>query len=551
MIRKPSDTQTIGLDLEKTALKTAVLETIRGKVQIKRLEAYSLNEEGHFITDKEAQQCHEQCEKFLSIGCLNGNDVLIRKLKIKLVQPKDVEAAFPFEAEGQLPFPSEEAYLDKIVVETADETTHLTMLAAKKTAVKKQLSEFHDLKIEPEILTTTPHALAAFEGAFGDTPDEVLVLYLGQNESLIAKVIHGKLLSSHSLNVGVESLEASYKQDKERLPELLEDPFQEFDFGSDDLDLSPHLKEALSKYKHDINWMILSELKGAKNPLPIMLVGEGATLKGLDDQLFKELNLNRVEIKASEGMEMNLNLLRRFAIAIGSALTALPNYPHPINFRQGDMEYPNPWRRYKATLGIFVGASLMLAAMIFIFGLAYLGYKEDFIRENYSQLIADTGKTFKGFEEEISQTETPVDSLKDLSMSELRTRMEILEKQINNEPDLFPLYPQVPTVTDTLAWLNGLPQMQGEDGKITIDSFNYTMVKRPEANKRNEKYQVKVDVELSAPTPKMARELHTALIQPNDFIDAKGEVKWSSSKGKYRTSFYLKDKTPYLSGSGQ
>lgn len=548
MIRKPSDTQTIGLDLEKRVIKTAVLETIRGKVQIKRLEAYSLNDDSHFISDKEALQCHEQCDKFLSVGCLNGNDTLIRKLKIKLIQSKDVEAAFPFEAEGQLPFPAEEAFLDKIVVDTQDDATNLTMLAAKKTAVRKQLSLFHGLKIEPEILTTTPHALAAFEGIFGESPDEVLVLYLGQNESLIAKVIQGKLLSSHSLSSGLEPLEKAYLQDKERLPEILEESFQEFDFESDNLDLAPALKEALAKYKHDINWMVLSELKGTKNTYPIMLVGEGATLKGLDALLFKELNLNRIEIKASEGMEMNLNLLRRFAIAIGAALTALPNYPHPINFRQGDLEYPNPWKRYKATLGIFVGASLMLAAMIFIFGLAYLGYKEDFIRENYSELLAESGRTFKGFEAEIAKSELPVDSLKDLSMSELQDRLNLLEKQINSEPDLFPLYPQVPTVTDTLTWLNQLPQMQGEDGKITVDSFNYTMVKRPEANKKSEKYQVKVDLELTAPTPKMARELHTALIQPNDFIDPKAEVKWSASKGRYRTSFYLKDKTAYLSG---
>ena len=69
--------------------------------------------------------------------------------------------------------------------------------------------------------------------------------------------------------------------------------------------------------------------------------------------------------------------------------------------------------------------------------------------------------------------------------------------------------------------------------------------------KKGEKYQVKVDLEMVAPTPKMARELHTALITPNDFVDPKAEVKWAASRGKYQTSFYLKDKTAYLPGGSK
>ena len=60
------------------------------------------------------------------------------------------------------------------------------------------------------------------------------------------------------------------------------------------------------------------------------------------------------------------------------------------------------------------------------------------------------------------------------------------------------------------------------------------------------KYQVKVDLEFSTSSPRIAREFHDSLIAPNDLIDPKGEVKWSSNRGKYRTSFYLKDKTQYL-----
>ena len=56
---------------------------------------------------------------------------------------------------------------------------------------------------------------------------------------------------------------------------------------------------------------------------------------------------------------------------------------------------------------------------------------------------------------------------------------------------------------------------------------------------------MKVELEFSTATPKLAREFHDALIAPNQIVDPKGEVKWSSNRGKYRTSFFLKDKTLY------
>lgn len=550
MIRKPSDTQALGLDLEKSVLKTAHLETIRGKVKINRLEAYPLEKGNRFASSKEENLCHEQCDKYLTVGAMDGSQTLIRKLKIKLLKSKDVEAAFPFEAESQLPFPADEAYLDKIVVGKQEDSTLLTLLAAKKSAVQKTLDHFQELKVVPEILTTTPHALAAFEGAYGGNNEEVLVIYLGEQTSLIALVKEGKLLSSHSLPIGVETLEKAYAQDLAREPDLLDKPITEIDFLSDDIAVAPALKEALEKYSREIKWMALSELKQAKTPYPLMILGEGATYKGLDALLFQDMNLPFVEIKATEGMEMNLNLLRRFAIAIGSALTALPNYPHPINFRQKEAEYPFPWRRYKTTIGVFVGACTVLAAMIFLFGQAYMGYKEDLIKESYTEVLAEMGKHYAEFENKLNPQDS-VMPVKDLSVEDLRVRLSSLYKEVESQPDLFPLMPQVPTVADTLTWLSHLKEMQGPEGAIQIDSFSYTMVKRPDNTKKNEKYQVKVDLELSAPTPKMARELHTALIQPNEFIDPKGEVKWSASKNKYRTSFFLRDKTTYLRGQNE
>jgi len=119
-------------------------------------------------------------------------------------------------------------------------------------------------------------------------------------------------------------------------------------------------------------------------------------------------------------------------------------------------------------------------------------------------------------------------------------------------PDTFPLLPQTPRVSDVLAWLSIHPQVIGdkqgkaaEKARIVLESLHYKMVKRPEQNKEKERYQVKIDLEFSAPIPRYAREFHDSLLTPNDFVDSTEEIKWNVEREKYRTSFFLKDKTVY------
>jgi type IV pilus assembly protein PilM len=173
---------------------------------------------------------------------------------------------------------------------------------------------------------------------------------------------------------------------------------------------------------------------------------------------------------------------------------------------------------------------------------SYIGFEEEFFRKNNPKGTLD---------------ESTIVPLKELTQQDLLNRLYYFEKELQSSPDTFPLYPNTPRVSDVLAWLNNHPQVvkKGEkevsdQAQLQIENFSYSLVKRPELNKKQEKYQVKVEIEFSAPTPKQAREFHDALIAPNDFVDAKGEIKWTANRGKYRTSFFLKDKTSYLSTGG-
>lgn len=560
MIRKPSDTQAVGLHLDGKILRLAYADVIRNKVNIKRLEAFSLsgdNDSLSFTEEREKTICKELCDKFLITAALDGKETLIRKLKIKLTKPKDVEVAFPFEAESVIPYPIEEAFFDKIVVEKEEGGTVLTLLSTKKASLESLLNKFHGLSLDPEVVTTAPAALAAFARQYTDTEEPILVLFCGEETTLSAVVKKGKLLSSHSINAGVSILKSAYQRDQERDPELLTEPLAQFNFESDDLHLAAGLSQGIQKLQKELAWMIHSELKGFDaEKAPLLFLGEAATFKGLEPLLFKDLPVELLELKTNGAPDLNQALLKTFAIAIGGSLTGLQDYPDPINFRQNELAYPEPWKRFKGALTLFGAGALLLAFLIFLFGEALIGYKEDELRENYGTLLGDLKRSHKSFESFYADKrklpkgeEEAVLSLKELSPEGIQDRLSLMDEELKKQPDFYPLHPNVPLVSDTLAWIASHPTIKGEEGTIKIESFSYQMVKRPDMSKKGEKYQVKVDLEITAPTPKMAREFHAALISPNNFIDPKAEVKWSANHGRYQTSFYLKDKTVYLSGA--
>ena len=246
------------------------------------------------------------------------------------------------------------------------------------------------------------------------------------------------------------------------------------------------------------------------------------------EELFTIGDKNLELIRQEHPLEMYDNVkLSPYAIAIGYALSALPSNRVNVNLLKGDLAPKRPFKRLKKTLVLYFAAMGALSIGSYLFGESYLSYKQDEIKKNLAGALYQKADS----EKEISQ----------LSLEELEKEILVWQKTVQTTPNLFALHPNIPRVSDLMAWLSNHPIA----GKVELMQINYTMVKKPELSRKDEKYQVKVELEFTTDTPRLAREFHDALIAPNDFVDPKGEIKWSTSKGSYKTSFYLKDKTFY------
>lgn len=506
MIERITAEQALGLEIEGTTLLAAELLFKNGKPSL-----------GKLFTEDVKQLYNEEltnlCKTSIVVTALNTSDVLVRPLEINLTKEKDIDSVLEFQVEPQLPYPIEESLIDRIFLEKQEEYTLLSVISTKKEFVSKHLEQWNNIHCLPEVIGSTPTALAAFSFYFCPQEEPLIIIHLTDESTTCVLVTQGNLVSAQSIP------------------------------GNSLLEISRVLLslEKLSK-EHSVS--------------RVLLTGPNSELEGLRATIETKLNKTLITPTPTPEFQINPSRLQQFAIPIGSALTCLPGAKNQINFRQKEFLFPDPWKRIKTPLALYIFLCILLSIMIYLFGNAYAEKKEDNLREDYVQLLALMKKPYSSFEKHyatLSQTEE-IKNPKELSTDDIINRLNLIEKENKSSPDTYALLPNTPRVSDVLAWLNTLPVVTGEkddektdnnEPRFQITSFNYKMVKRPEQNKKNEKYQVKIEIEFITSTPRIAREFHDLLLAPNDFIDPKGDVSWSTERGKYRASFYLKDSTNY------
>ena len=411
----------------------------------------------------------------------------------------------------------------------------MTLLAAPAEQIQSHLMELSQLNVDPEVVTCEQAALSAYLQAVTPNSDDAKILICLESDHTTCilnkkgKLVAGQTIPKGCKDVKMEAFSAEEKHNHE-------------------------LKDAFESLRQEIIRVVYAlgkQLKGDELS-GIVITGEGANWGTLGQELTAELHKPLLEPSVFRGITKEKQNI--YAVPLGAALTTISNCPDQINFRQKEHRFQNPLKRYKTNLMLYGLVALGLAAAAYISGGQYLGYREDLVRENYAELLSNIKRPFNEMEgaylKKSPEDPSLVLNVKHLSMDDLSKRLDYLEKEVQNAPALFPLFPNVPRVSDLLAWLsnhsNVVVNKNGTlESLIQIESLTYTLVKRPEMNKKTERYQVKVELELMANSPKEAREFHDALISPNDMVDPKAEVKWNATKGRYRTSFFLKDRTLY------
>jgi hypothetical protein len=378
-----------------------------------------------------------------------------------------------------------------------------------------------------------------------------LVIDIGLSETSIFCIAHKTPLFFRALSFGLAKLdiEALQKLDETNSPEL--------DVKLADLHL--FLREIV-RVLLSLEALLENNGSGVVKDMPLLFTGAIVNNLNLVELFRRFLNRNlampaKMPANLLVPAEYSWDSLRAFAAPLGAALSLCdklsPKYV--ADFRQEELTFAGKWGRWKKELTVYF--LLMVALSAAFFGGVYLRLteKRKALVERYITILALLEKSPDDIEKACGNvvSEKAFDPYK-LDLTELEERLFAVQKVAQTSQEEMALHPDVPRVSDVLNWLTTHPQIlvstnaeQQNIAPIKLESLTYTMVKRPEKGRSKERYQVRVDLEFSSESTTRARELHDALLAPNDFVDPKSELKWSTQRGHFCASFILKDRTRY------
>lgn len=511
----------VGVDVNSEQIQGAELQKDLAAPYIQELLSF----------DEEHASTHSLNEyDQIVVTAIPGRETLVRILTIPLTREKDLIAALPFQLENILPYPVEEALVVYQIIEQKEDTTKLTVFSIRREALTKALEKWNEASFDPEEVIPLPAALSNFVQFYYPVEEKIIVLHVSPGEMSAVLVEQGAVLGFYSEPIS-SSVPASLQVDD---PELMS------------------LKRTAAK----MCYSLVKEIDG-QSIKGIVLTGAALRTKDLASALISLLPYPLLDL---ENSQFPPEKILEYALPIGLGLEGLSTEKNRVNFRVGDLTYPFPWKKLVTPLVLYLLTIFLLTLAFNFFSSSRIHLKEDEVRQSYLDLLGEMNRSYNLFEEKYlsknpelkNQLEGDIPDITTLSPQQIDDRLDFLQRELQASPDSFPLLPNTPRVSDVLAWLvqhkaviESQQEEASEKAKLQLDSFNYSMVKRPQQGKKNEHYQVKIELEFSTAVPKWAREFHDALIEPNDLVDPKAEVKWSSNRGKYRTSFFLKDKTSY------
>ncbi|MEM1282219.1 MAG: hypothetical protein AAGG81_01555 [Chlamydiota bacterium] len=561
---KPKALHAVGLQIEDHLLKVVFLTQNKEKVIFNELFSIPVkkSESGEYVNplyiDDQGKKLGQLVKSHLTLTAISGSETLVRTLFVKLKKERDIDSVIEFQSEPILPFDSGDAVVDWMRVKTEDEGSELTIFGVKKEHVHNHLSLWKEYDIEPEVVSTVPAAVLSFCQYFVKDEPTYLFAHVGSRNTTCGLVHEGKLLSGQFLPKGFMALIDAYAEDLGLSDEQAHIEINQLDFTSLDKERFPSLMQSIDHLRMELLktfYGLAKQMKG-EDVKKLFLTGEGGAVSSFCKRLVNDLHMEEVSMVDRDGLKFDDEALKKNAVPIGLALSGMPAGEESLNLRKGELSHPNPLKRLMKPLAIYFISCFMLVVGIFLFGQAWIGAKEDHLKERYGDMLSYMNTSYQefemGYEQKTGEYEGEILPIEDLEMMGLFNRLDYLESEIDAAPQPIALMPNTPQVSDVLAWLSTHPNVvlagdetDDKQSLIHIENFNYSMVKRPDEKKRGNKYQVKVEMEFTSTTPKLAREFHDALIEDNRMVDPKGEVKWSSNRGKYRTSFFLKDRTYY------
>jgi Tfp pilus assembly PilM family ATPase len=521
----------LGVHADGMSLKLAKVHKENKKIIIDFVRTAQISEEEGVVNplySLEAAFCKNQ----KIITGLSPQEVFIRNLTLKLMDKRKILSTLPFQLDTLLPFREDEAVNVPIIDrDPSSQTSRVQVISTKKTSILNHIRKMHSYDFEPDILSTVPSALTRFFAHFCPTHHNAILFHIGATSSCAILISDNKLEHCYPFSFGTKILTEAITKD---FPHLESDDAIE-KAKNFDLELivpaeHPNLYNSLFQLQRELDRIIA--YFQSKPSLPevkhFVITGNLFGFSKLKDLISSTMPSTFEIISSFSCDSYDMQTLSSYAVPLGLAIDALALDGRSIQLRQKDFFSSQVQKKWLKTLSLCATASLCLSIGIFSILHTYSMKKQHHCLE-------------------LSQKYFPGSQASTLDMT-----IQSIEKKKSH--DLIPstLSTSCYSVSDVLAWISTHPMLcrplnsSSSSELIDIKNIHYEMIKHPKLSGKTEQPLIKIELEFSSPSSRVARDFHDALVKGDSIVDEKKEITWNVKDSLFKTSFFVKPKREIL-----
>lgn len=515
--------QVIGIQVDGNFARAAFLQKKRGKIKLCTLKSASLSDASS------VKQLYLSPFKGNIVSGLPIKDTLTRFIELKISDTKHFQEALKFHADATTHFNPAEIISIPFVSKKNNGNTQTLLFTTARASLRAHLLEMQKLGIDPDRVSAHSMALVSYMQWRVPSLQNAFLIDLGYNEWTCSFMERGKLKKAHSLPNGTEGLLTSLWEDRKKilLAKEVEGVAKQIDLLQLKSHFNPHLSIKINEMRQELTKIIFSfhRISGQQ---PVVFLGQIDAFGHLPEFLtesFKEAAVEHppIPLPIEE---------KKFAIPIG---LGLEHIHHSLQFLQREFFPKKNWRRTGLYSLLLFASSIFLSFMLIFFC-------TNSIESRKSKMIQSLHNTLEQWAPELKQS----------IFSENTAQENILNhwiSTVSKHNKEYPYLVQAPKMYEVLNWLNQHPflkQALDEKESIHIEEIHYQLVEYPTIESPQEPYLAKVELEFKTSSPMNARKFHELLLKGDAMVDPSLGIQWEMLNEGYRTSFFLKNRTPYV-----
>lgn len=216
--------------------------------------------------------------------------------------------------------------------------------------------------------------------------------------------------------------------------------------------------------------------------------------------------------------------LAAYAIPLGLAIDGLKNDASTVQFRQKQFTAQHTLRDRSKKMQIYLAACFIAACLMFVSNSFLINKKQRALSETLQNYLP-----------------TSLASRTHSSVEDFENTLFEWEQSLNRQKNPLVFIPNIPKVSDVLAWISSHPSFSTEDGAkkegMELLSLHYHLSKYPKIGETSAPYLAQVELEFTSNIPRTARDFHEALLKGDPIVNGKKEVKWQVQNQTYHTAF--------------